>query len=367
MNELFNFSEISDAERASMKHHEIDFKKLQSQFSAMARKDSKPTECLYCQQDAPKFCNSHSVPATFLKNIAVNGEIYTPNKIIDLPIFASEKGVNNSGTFKVICRGCDSEIFKEYENPDKYETKPTDKMIAQIAMKNHLRSIGKRRFEISLYHNMKKEISKKQHMNPFINSYINGMIEVSNLDLHEYIKGFKRAKKVIEKSWNNEFYLFYHEKLDYIVPLAFQAEVTLNFDFNGNTINNVYNKSKKYIIQTLHISIFPLKSYSIIMMFIDKNNRRYRPFYKQFRNLDINQKLAAVNFIIFSLSEDIFMSKNVHDAFINNENLQKVAGLTSIQFANEPVESNQLLQKSFNFSEMNNIPNFLTMDINNVQ
>ena len=85
MNELFNFSEINDAERASMKHRRIDFKKLQSQLGAKARKDSKPAKCLFCQKETSKFCNSHSVPASFLRNIAVNGEIYTPNKIIDLP------------------------------------------------------------------------------------------------------------------------------------------------------------------------------------------------------------------------------------------------------------------------------------------
>ena len=366
MNELFNLSEIDDAERASMKQRRIDFKKLQSQLSAKARKDSKPTKCLYCQKLTSKFCNSHSVPASFLKNIAVNGEVYTPNKIIDLPIFDAEKGVNNSGTFKVICRDCDSKIFKEYENPFKYEIKPTDKMIAQIAMKNHLRSIGKRRFEISLYQNMKKELSKTQKINPYINYSLNGMIDISTLDLNEYIKGFKRAKKVIAKNWNNEYYLFYYEKLDYVVPIAFQGEVSLNFDFLGHTINNVYNKSKKYKIQTLHISIFPLKSYSVIMMFIDKNDHRYRSFYKQFKKLEQKEKLAAINFIIFSLSEDIFMSKNVHDACINDENLQKIAGLTSIQFADAPVDNNQMLKDSFDFSEMNMIPNFLMMDLENV-
>ena len=156
MAELFNFNKFDISERESMAQDLIEFNKLFSQLSGKSRRDSKPSNCLYCQQKHNKFCNSHSVPASFLRNIAVDGKVYTTNKIIDLPIFDTEKGVNNSGTFQVICRTCDSEIFRDYENHLNYTEVPSDKMIAQIAMKNHLRSIGKRRFEIALYKNMKE-------------------------------------------------------------------------------------------------------------------------------------------------------------------------------------------------------------------
>lgn len=367
MAELFNFNDIDTAERKSMLQNQIDFNKLFSQLSGKSRKDSKPTHCLYCQQKHNKFCNSHSVPASFLRNIAVEGKVYTTNKIIDLPLFDTEKGVNNSGTFQVICRDCDSKIFSEYEDHSNYSEEPTDKMISQIAMKNHLRSIGKRRLEIALYKNMKTEVAKKPGNEGFANAYFNEMLRVSELDLNEYMRDFKHAKKTIERDWPNEHYLFYYEILEYNVPVAFQGEITLNFDFLGNTINDIYNKSKSYKIQTLHIAIFPMGSHSALMMFIKKDNKRLRQFYKQFNELDKNDKLSAINFIIFSHSEDVFMSKEIHDKFMEDENLKKIAGLTSIQFSETNITNNDNLKEDFDLSGRNKIPNLLLEESTNTK
>jgi len=362
MAELFNFNEIGAIERSSMKKNRIDFSKLYSRLSEKSREDSKPSHCLYCEQKHNKFCNSHSVPASFLRNIAVDGKVYTTNKILDLPLFDTEKGVNNSGTFQLICRQCDNQIFREYENYLNYKEHPTDKMIAQIALKNHMRFIGKRRFEISLYNNMKEEFSKKSARNHLLDGYIDDMLRVANLDLLEYIRDFKHCKKIIEKEWLNEHYLFYYEKLDYTVPIAFQGEVCLNFDFLGHPINDIYNKSKDYKLQTLHISIFPIESQSIIMLFTKNGNKRLRQFYKQYSSLEHKDKLSAINFIIFSLSEDVFMSKSLHDRFMENDSLKRVAGLTSIQFSEKNNISQEGLTEEFDLSKRNDIPNFLLME-----
>ena len=243
---------------------------------------------------------------------------------------------------------------------------PTDKMIAQIALKNHMRFIGKRRFEISLYKNMKEEVAKKSDRNHFADAYFDDMLRVANLDLLEYIRDFKHCKKIIEKEWSNEHYVFYYEKLDYTVPIAFQGEVCLNFDFVGHTINDIYNKSKNYKLQTLHISIFPMESQSIIMLFTKNGNKRLRQFYKQFNSLEHSDKLSAINFIIFSLSEDVFMSKGIHDRVMENESLKKVAGLTSIQFSEADNIGQEGLKGDFDLSKRNNIPNLLLRENFNV-
>ena len=143
---------------------------------------------------------------------------------------------------------------------------------------------------------MKEEVAKKTGNNHQADAYLNDMLRVANLDLLEYIRDFKNCKKTIEKNWANEHYLFCYEKLDYAVPIAFQGEVCLNFDLLGNTINDVYNKSKKYKMQMLHISIFPMESESIIMLFIKNENKRLRQFYKQFNSLEHNDKLSVINF-----------------------------------------------------------------------
>ena len=45
-----------------------------------------------------------------------------------------DTGVNKAGTFHIICRDCDSRTFQLYEDPNAYNSKPTDQMLAQIAL-----------------------------------------------------------------------------------------------------------------------------------------------------------------------------------------------------------------------------------------
>ena len=79
-------------------------------------------------------------------------------------------------------------FFSDYENPDNYVLKPTAKMIAQMALKNSLKSISKRHFEIELF-NCASKISEKARGFTKIKNDINKM------DLKEYEKSYKKAKK----------------------------------------------------------------------------------------------------------------------------------------------------------------------------
>jgi len=361
MQQLMNLAEVDEEVRKKMEEQKIDAKKLLSKLATKSRKDAKSERCLYCNQKCTKFCNSHSVPASFLRNIAVDGKVYTTNQIIDLPLFDQEKGVNNSGTFHIICSDCDSKIFSDYENMSDYRADITSKMVAQIAMKNHLKNISKRRYEIALYENGVAEL-KERHGEMFsVDDYFDQSIQVSKLDLNEYIRGFRRAKKVIEKKWEHEYTLVYCKRLNYSVPIAFQSEVALHYDFKGHIINNVAVKDPKYKIKTIHIAAFPLKVGSVVMLFADSKDKRYRPFFKQFLSLEEDQKLAVINYLIFSLSEDVYLSKDANEIISNDEQLKKVTGQTPIQFSTTPEMNRELIKETFNFSEMNKIPNLLLM------
>jgi hypothetical protein len=353
MSKLFNLSEGFDGEREAMGEHKIPFRKFYSQLSAQSRKDSKPEKCYYCGEEVPSFCNSHSLPAFVLRQIAEQGKLYTINAVIDSPLNDGESGINNSATFHIICKQCDGVIFKDYENPENYSSQPTDLMIAQMAMKNYLRQIGKRIFERSLYQNVDNGLLP----------IIEDQLRVIDLDLSENIRGFKKAKKATEKSWGDEYYLFFHETLDYVVPIAFQGQLNLHVGLNGERINDVFNEDKSYKIQPLHASIFPLKDKSVVLLFIEKESKRYRPFYKAFGKLSLEEKLSAINYMLFALSEDVFLSKNIRDEYIHNDNLREVFGLTSIHMSNTPGIDNDLVKNSFNFSKADSIPNFLTMQI----
>lgn len=345
---------MPDFIRDKFEENEIELKKEFSQILSESRKLAKEEKCIYCGEKVNSFCNSHSVPAFILKNIAVNGEVYNSNELVKIPLIEGESGVNSSGTFRIICRDCDSKIFSDYENPDNYCNKPTSKMIAQIAMKNFLKCISKRKLEIQFYdllfteYGLPEDIYRQKQM-------------INNIDLEEYMKDYERAKRVDLKGWDNEYYMFYYEKLNYVVPIAFQSNIALTTDLEGSVINDIYHMSKDYKIQSLHICIFPFENSSTIFLFIDSKERRYRQFYKQFNKLSFEDKLVVVNYIIFSYSEDVFMSKEINDLVIQNEYLIKSSRKSSdIISTTKDFDTDTLLKETFDFSEMHLIPNLLS-------
>jgi hypothetical protein len=344
----------TDIENNKMENKIIEYKKKAGKLLGKSRQEAKISECYYCGRPCNSFCNSHSIPAFCLRNIAVNGDVFYSNTLINLPLLDYEKGVNESGTFRIICRECDSKIFRDYENPNNYESKPTSKILAQIAMKNYLRCISKRLFELSLYNNMNAELDLPIY-------FYEQQQCVNTLDLQEFINGFKRAKKIDEKGWDGEYYLFYYERLGYVVPAAFQSNLTILSDFEGNTINDIYNMSPDYNTQDIHICIFPLIDSSIIMMFVDNKHRRYRNFYKQFSRLSHVDKLAAINYIIFCYSEDVFIYKGINQTVITDEKLKETSRKTSVAITENPMLNPiKVAKENFDLSRMGEIPNLLS-------
>ncbi|WP_142108420.1 hypothetical protein [Cytobacillus solani] len=351
--QMLSLGTDSELELNAMKEKKVVYRKQLGRLLSQSRKNAKEVKCFYCGERCSSFCNSHSIPAYFLRNIAVEGDIYNNNKLVSLPLLDNDNGVNQSGTFQLICRECDSKIFSDYENPDNYKDVPTAKMISQIAMKNYLKSISKRKFEIALYDNMYESFGLRYEL------YKQKQI-INNLDLKEYTEDFNRAKKIDKKGWDNEYYLIYHQKVDYVVPMAFQSNVALMIDIEGGIINDIYNDSPDYRIKAIHICVFPLENSSVIMMFIDsKDNKRYRAFYKQFRKLSVKDKLAAINYIIFNYSEDVFINKEVNDDILKHKGLIDASRKSFDVLTTNPNVDTALVGSNVDFSNMNEIPNLL--------
>ena len=302
---LFDLGAFTDEEKQLLRT-DFTYKKKMSQLLKEARQAAKRDTCYFCGKPCTSFCNSHSVPRFCLENIATNGEVLTLNAIVDIPLLDTENGVKKAGTFHLICNDCDSKIFSDYENPDNYATQPTPKMIAQMALENSLKSISKRLLEIELFNISAKETDAARMFSDAKNM-------ANKMDLKEYEHSYKKAKKALEKDSSTDYYVCYYEKLNYVVPIAFQCSLALAVDFNGNIINNIYNPSPEYKIQYIHISILPLKLETVIVMFIEDGDKRYRQFYKQFNNLPLEDKLAALTLIMFLYSEDMYFSKSIEN------------------------------------------------------
>ncbi len=349
---VFDLGDFSPRDKSRLRE-DIGMKKKIGKFSKEIREVTKQETCYYCGNKFTSFCNSHSIPAFVLRNIAENGEVLTLNAFIDNPIFKVDKGVNQAGTFNLICRNCDSKIFSEYENPENYYNVPTQKMLGQIALKNNLMAISKRMFEISLYDKAEKELGLPSEIRRVKN-------ETNTLDLNEYVENYKKTKKSIDKNSTSDYYLCYYEKLNYVVPIAFQGAIALISDFNGNIINNIYNMSPKYKVKNINICVFPLQNETAVFMFIENGDKRYRNFYRQFNKLDIDDRLLALTYIMLSYSEEVCFSKQINKEIFSNEQLQKISRNTSEILSPTPFVDPILVAKdAYDLSKRKLIPNLL--------
>ncbi len=350
MDKIFNLSNISESQKKEMLENKVEFSKKNSQLASKSRKSSKSGKCLYCKKATTSYCNSHSIPASFLKNIAKNGKLLTHGGLIDLPLLNAESGVNQAGTFHIICRDCDSKIFSDYENKATYDSDIKQKTLAQIAMKNYLKTVSQRAFEIAY----------NEHLADDSGIDLSSTNNIKDLDLKENVRGFERAKKVDLKCVQDEYYLFFYEKLSYVVPIAFQHKIALAVDLEGNVINNLYNHNPKYKMQHLHLAVFPLEDTSIVMMFIDKKDTRYRQFIRQFNTLSLEDKLALSNYIIFLYSEDLFLSTSLDETIINDEKLKYVSGGLGFGLPGLGGSAIDLLKDNYSLAGFKDIPSLLS-------
>lgn len=346
--------ELSQHERESYQTHKVKINKEMQGFYKQAKENAKAEVCYICQQSRSSFCNSHSVPKFCLKRIAKDGKVYPSAWNSGLPLFDKEMGIKAAGTFQLICRDCDSKEFQEYEAPEAYSSIPNGKILAQICMKNYLQMISKRKQEIELY----KLAAKKPHLS----CEMQDAIRISELDLHEYESGFTRAYKASHRNHDDWFYLGYFRKLDYVVPFAFQGMVSLVCGLDGEIINNIYNPSPNYHVEEIHIAVFPLATESVVMLITDSRQKRYRKFYRQLQKLSLEDQLAVINYIIFSYSENVFMSKQLDETVLTDNAFLEMCQTSNIAVSPFPIEDLALSMaaEAFNLSQRNNVPNLLS-------
>lgn len=323
---------------------------------------AKPSQCILCKKKVAGFCNSHTVPRFILENLSINGQLLYSNTLIRLPLLHDDIAINRAGTFHIICRDCDKITFRDYEDPNNYSHNPTQKMLAEIALKNYLKMLSKRQVEIELFNNdlLINSMFQEDHKKT---------LEVKELDKHEYLEGIMHAKKVIDKDTNG-YYLIDYIELNYVVPIAFQGCIAMVSGFDNDLINDIYNKNYKYKLQDLHICIFPFKDCTRIFLFIKDGDSRYSSFYKKYKKMSGSQKLQVINFLVFKYSEEWYASYKVK-AILNQSSLKKIVGQTSDPL---PILTNmsekevyaqclhEVIEK-FCIKDVDKIPNLLHIDL----
>lgn len=288
----------------------IEVRKTLGALIKNATAKSRHKRCILCGNDGG-FCNSHTIPQFCLENIAWNGKLSSFNTLIGSDLLNKESGINNAATFHIICKTCDSKVFQDYENEDAYISKPSEAALNQIALKTSLRDIYKHEKEIELYkESMKMAKEKHPFLSLLINVIINAQLNARIRDIEECYDIFNKAKTCLlsQERWLK---ILSYDKLDYITPIAFQGMVALVTGVNGETINDIFNHSKKYKMEYLHIAVFPLKAATAVIVFLDSESIRYAQFEKFLTDTTVEQRLETINRIIMLYTEDYFLSKKL--------------------------------------------------------
>lgn len=298
----------------------IEVKKLYSAFNFQARKNAKQTSCILCGKECTSFCNSHTIPRFILKNISESGYLALSYSGLQMPLMEKITGINKTLTFSCICKNCDDSKFKEYEMPDNYLQATTKVMLSQIALKNILRMYSKRLIEIEQHKEMCRfDINSSQQ------------IKIDQLDLKDY-----KNEIINIKNDKVDYYLIDEINLNYRTSIAFQGICNLVSGFNGELINDIYNSNPNYKLQGLHIAVFPLTDERTkILLFIKNGSKRLRPFYKNYRKLDLKEKLYVINYIVLSYSEDWVSSPSSSKILASDDNVKetiKTGAFLTVQF-----------------------------------
>lgn len=332
----------------------VDVRKKMNRLLSTARSIAKPDKCILCGKSQTSFCNSHSVPQLSLRNIADNGKVLHASLLMGIDVVDVEKGVNNSGTFHFICNECDRTFFQDYENEQSLKSMPTDKMLAEIAVKNILLQLSKRGQEKELYRELQKQFHAYSNL-----ENLKGIME---LDVRDYEEELQFHKDIADNNISGGYQILYWSVLPYKVPIATQSAIALLKDLEGNEINNIFDMSESVKMQFMHLAILPLKEESVVLAFYHKRDKLYRKLRHQINSLSKQKILQFLNYIIFAYTENYFISKTIQSAIESNDKLaelgQENSGYPNLGF----LGSDNLFGIGYQPVSMDEIPNFLDRD-----
>lgn len=355
--DFFEFQKIrfDEEDRASYQMHKPQINKELSRSLSSARSSAKGSKCFICKNKCDSFCNSHSVPQFCLRKIADKGKVLQSGLQEEFPLLGDDTGVKKAGIFFLICHNCDNTKFQEYENPQSYNQQISQTLLAQIAMKNTLQLISKRKIEYQLY----KILEEKDSV--IAQEITQQQLKVIPLDLDGYTEEFRYSKVAAEKHKNDRFELFFYQKLNYTIPIAAQAEIILLCGLDGKIINDVYNITPSYKMQSIHIVAFPLENESVVICFRDVRNKRYDQFIQQFSRLSLDTRLSIVNYIFFQYSENVFISPKLKSTVLQNRAFLDVCQTSMNIWSTKNIHTcTKDIAEQFDLKQAIKIPNLLS-------
>lgn len=291
-----------------------DVKRIYNELKYEATENIKLSKCMICEKECSSFCKSHRIPQFILENIIDNGYMYTSYKFSSLsddsPLY-KEVGKNRCGIFRNICNQCDNTIFQDYETVQNLILPPSNKMMAEIALKNYLSSYYTKKISIEMAKLLPIPLAQAQK-------------EADELDIIELNSYIKKCKTIISNELKSGFKLIWYERLNYVVPMAFQGDVIIYTNFDGTIINDRYNFDSRLKMKYLNLCVFPLENETVIILFRHAEDACYKKFEKKFNTMSLNEKLNFLSWLIVNESEDFYISKEASKVLEDKDLMKKL-------------------------------------------
>lgn len=338
----------------------VEARKRLNDIERRAALSAKKDNCMLCEQPQTSFCRSHLIPDFVLRNIAKDGYLVSASGIIDLnEIVGTDmqvvdylQGHREACTFQIICRPCDSRVFADYEDEDSLLIGLSSKMLAEIALKNHLMKLSKRYHEIELYKILDQEFAI------FEGKKI--LDDVLRHDIQDELFQLRRCKKIIDNDLRGGYQLIFSALLDWVAPIAVQSPIVFHKDLEGNVINEIFSDSDNVIIRSAHLIVFPLSHKTLVALFFHQDDSNYVKFQHQFSMLSYQEQLQMINYYIFKYTESYVISPHVNTSLTNNEALRKLSAEAN-EVGGLGIISISDFNKKYEPVKPSEIPNFLLM------
>ncbi|MCF7924810.1 MAG: hypothetical protein K9L64_06890 [Candidatus Izimaplasma sp.] len=211
----------------------------------------------------------------------------------------------------------------------------------------------------SLQELYKKKMSRAFHQNLLKNyisdpnKYKSNSEEVEERNITEYTHMIKKCISIINGENSSEFHVFFETHLPYTSQIACQTLICLEKDIDGTIINDVYNMDKNYNLEDICVCIYPLEQSTLIIGFcLQESKERYDNFFRNFNNQKYNDKIKLLQSIIFSHTEEVYLTKEIHKLILSDKKFENTR--------NQGIPVSQLINETlFQFTPYININDFL--------
>ena len=298
----------------------------EAKFVRAIDKFSKLDNCLLCGKKMTSACNSHVVPQFILKEIAENGCVSYGYALQTISVNGLERttGIKNAYTFRLICKECDRNTFRDYEDPknienfDNLDINIKKKVLCEMALKAHLSHISMK------YRSMvARDLSAGGKLG--ILEQEGKVVFAERIDIEEHERYIDLLRKFIKNN-KNPFVVLFDENLDYKTKIATQTIINFNYDLYGKQIFDPNLVLCDNECRYFYLMIIQYKDTTRVLFYIEKNYlKNVQSIVHQFESLSNEEKLHFIFISLIIHDQQFYMSPSfAENIFKHDKKLVKL-------------------------------------------